>query len=457
MEAAARWESGFTELAPDIHAGKVSPVDLTTELLDRIDRYDGQLHSYVALDRDLALRAAAAAVKDVFFTTDLPTRLGSSIYADWQPPYESTATQRLRDAGAIIVGKLAATEGVYADHHPSIVPPLNPFGAEHWTGTSSSGSGVATTAGLCYGSLATDTGGSIRLPSACCGVVGIKPTWGRVSRHGVLPLAESLDHVGTMARTVADAATLLAAIAGADPADPTASRARVPNYLATMDAGIDGLTIGIDRSYVSRYATDEVVATIDAAIETLSGLGARFVDVVFPDVDAILRGWAIACAVEAAVAHTDTFPARRAEYGERLAALLDRGHRVAATDLARAMHDRRDFTGRVAAMFAPIDLLLVPALPVAGPTLAYMAGLGEDPEAILAIGPFTAPFDVCGYPTITLPCGTSAAGIPVGLQLAAKPFDEGVLVRAGHAYQQRTDWHRRRPALDALRPAEHAA
>ncbi|MDQ0470329.1 amidase [Labrys wisconsinensis] len=460
------WSAEFTALADGIRGGAVSPVALTELMLERIARHDGRLHAYAAVAPDQARAMAAAAeaeiragrwrgplhgipiaVKDVFYTTDIKTGLGSSIYADWQAPHESTATRRLREAGAVMLGKLTATEGVYADHHPTIAAPINPFGAGHWTGTSSSGSGVATTAGLCYGTLGSDTGGSIRLPSSCCGLTGIKPTWGRVSRHGVFPLAESLDHVGPMARSARDAAALLQAIAGSDPADPTAAPVAVPDYLAEIEGGVAGLIIGIDRPLLEAKASAEVLASIEEVVATLTRLGARFVDVRFPPVEPILRGWAVQCAVEAAMAHRDTYPARKGEYGQRLAALIERGRAFSGLELGEALKERRDFTGAVGLMFEAIDLFLVPGLPVAGPSLDYMASLGEDPAAILAIGPFTAPFDVCGYPTITVPCGASPLGIPVAFQLAGKPFAEALLCRAAHAYQGVTDWHRRRPAL----------
>jgi amidase len=460
------WSAEFTTLSRDIARGALSPVDLTELMLERIALHDGRLHSYVTVAADVARRSALEAaaeikagrwrgplhgipmaVKDVFYTTDIRTGLGSAIYQDWQAPYESTATARLRAAGVVMLGKLTATEGVYADHHPTIAPPINPFGAGHWTGTSSSGSGVAVTAGLAYATLGSDTGGSIRLPSSCCGLVGVKPTWGRVSRHGVFPLAESLDHVGPMARSAADAAALLAAIAGPDPADPTAVSIAAPDYLAEIEGGIAGLTVGIDWTFLQAKATSEVLDSIATVVTTLTRLGAHFVDVTFPETEAILRGWAVQCAVEAAIAHRDTYPARRAEYGPRLAALLDHGAAFTGIELGEALKSRRNFNGRVALMFEGIDLFLVPGLPVAGPTLDYMASLGEDPEAILAIGPFTAPFDVCGYPTLTTPCGASEAGIPIGFQFVGKPFAEANLCRAAHAYQSVTDWHLRRPAL----------
>lgn len=461
------WSAEFTQLGEGVRSGAVSSVALTELMLERISAHDGALHSYAAVAPDVALAAARKAdaeieagnwrgplhgiplaVKDAFVTADIATSFGSPVFAGQEVREESTATARLRAAGAVMLGKLTLTEGVYADHHPSITPPVNPFGAAHWTGTSSSGSGVAVTSGLAYGTLGTDTGGSIRLPSSCCGVIGIKPTWGRVSRHGVFPLANSLDHVGPMARSVADAAALLGAIAGPDAADPTAAQVPVDDYLAAaLSADVNGLTIGIDRAFIASRATDEVVASIEAAVEVMRGLGARFKDVSFPDPDLVLRGWAVQCAVECALAHEATYPARKAEYGERLSALLERGRAHTARDMAVALEDRREFNGCIARMFADIDVLMVPGLPVAGPSLEFMSSLGEDPAAILAIGPFTAPFDVCGYPTITMPCGESIKGIPVGFQFVGRPFAEALLCRAGGAYQTKTAFHRRRPTL----------
>jgi amidase len=460
------WASSFTALSAAIRAGDLSPVLLTELMLDRIARYDHRLHSYAAVTADQALASATVAaaeiaagqwrgplhgvpiaVKDIVYTPDMPSSFGSPIYRDWTPPYESTVTRRLRAAGAVLLGKLALTEGVYADHHPTVTPPVNPFGSAHWTGTSSSGSGVATTAGLCWASLGSDTGGSIRLPAACCGLVGIKPSWGRVSRHGVFPLAESMDQVGPMARSVADAAALLGVIAGPDEADPTAAPVAVPDYLAACAAGIGGLTIGIDGGLIGARADAAVAASIAAVAAELGAAGAKLVDVTLPPLDDVLLAWATQCAAEAAIAHRPTFPARAGEYGPRMAALLRRGAAMGATELADALRLRRQFTGAMARIFDGIDLMLIPALPVAGPSLDYMAALGPDPAGILAIGPFTGPFNLCGYPTITLPCGVSDQGIPIGCQLVGKPFAEAMLVAAGQAYQNRTDWHLRRPEL----------
>lgn len=460
------WAESIVDLAPRIRNGEVSPVLLTETMLDRIALYDGRLNSFatVAGERALShakkaeaeiraeqwrgpLHGVPIALKDVFYTPGIRTGLGSSIYADWTAPYEATVVTRLEAAGAVMLGKLTCTEGVYAEHHPTIAEPINPFGAAYWTGNSSSGSGVAVTSGLTYASLGTDTGGSIRLPSSCCGVVGIKPTWGRVSRHGVFPLADSLDHVGPMARTADDAALVLGLIAGPDPADPTAAPALVPDYLADIGAGVAGLTVAVDRRFIASRSTPGVVDSIERVLDVAGRLGARLVDIRFPETETILRGWAVECAIEAALAHRATYPSRKAEYGPRLSALLDRGRAYSGEHLAEAQKARRLFNGEMARLFTDFDLLVVPALPIGGPSLSYMDSLGEDPAAILAIGPFTAPFDVCGYPTITLPCGANEAGVPVGFQFVARPFREDLLCRAGHAYQAATGWHLMRPAL----------
>ncbi|MFD0391227.1 amidase family protein [Tistrella bauzanensis] len=222
-------------------------------------------------------------------------------------------------------------------------------------------------------------------------MTGIKPTWGRVSRAGALALAPSLDHVGPMARSVADAVAMLGVIAGPDPLDPTAARDAVPDYAAEIARPVRGLAIGIDWRLLRARADDAVLASIDHVIDVMTGLGARMVDVRLPEIDPVLEGWAVQCAVEAAIVHRDDWATRPDDFGPRLAALIDRGHHHTAFELALAQDRRRTFTGAMEAVYDACDVLLVPGLPVAGPTLDYMAGLGEDPAAILAIGPFTAP------------------------------------------------------------------
>src|ERR1700682_2289333 len=267
----------LVEIGQRIQKRELSPVEATQAQLDRIARLDGQLKSYAYVMASSALEQAHAAereigsgkvrgplhgvpiaVKDLCWTKDAPTAAGMRIYRDNRPTQDATVVARLKEAGAVILGKLQLTEGAYADHHPDIDPPRNPWDATLWPGASSSGSGVATAAGLCYGSLGSDTGGSIRFPSAANSVTGVKPTWGRVSRHGIFPLAESLDHIGPMARSAADAAAVLGIIAGTDANDPTSLLAPVPDYLAEIGGGLRGVRIGIDATFNAGGVEDVV-------------------------------------------------------------------------------------------------------------------------------------------------------------------------------------------------------
>ncbi len=260
--------ASLLEVSAAIQSRKVSPLELARSMLDRIAKIDASLRSYALITNELALAQAAAAekeiaagryrgplhgvpiaVKDICDTAGVVTAAGMTIHADNVPDHDATVVRRLRDAGAVLLGKLQNTEGAFVNHHPRITPPRNPWNADYYAGASSSGSGVATAAGLCFGSLGSDTGGSIRFPCAANGITGLKPTWGRVSRHGVFALAESLDHIGPMARSAADAGAILGVIAGHDAKDPTSMVAAVPDYLTEIDAGIGGARIGIDASY----------------------------------------------------------------------------------------------------------------------------------------------------------------------------------------------------------------
>jgi amidase len=345
----------------------------------------------------------------------------------------------------VLLGKLQMTEGALSTHHPSIDPPVNPWSASHWTGVSSSGSGVAVAAGLCYGALGTDTLGSIRFPSTMNGVTGLKPTWGRVSRAGVFALAESMDHIGPMARSAADAAALLSAIAGADPDDPTASHAPAQDYLAEITRGVRGVRIGVDRRLLHACADSVMARVTEEAAQSFADLGAGIIEVDCPSLDEITRDALELCVAEAAVAHDATYPARAAEYGPSLARMLDWGRQVDGATLVRIQQRRAAFTGRMQALFGDIDLLLWPAMNEAAPTNATLAQRASDLEARYARIRFTAPLDMSGNPALTLPGGMSVENVPVGFQIIGRHFEEAQLLRAGHAFQQVTEWHKRRP------------
>jgi amidase len=368
-----------------------------------------------------------------------------AIHRDYCPAADATAVRRLRDAGAVLLGKLQLTEGAYSDHHPSVTPPKNPWNADYWPGISSSGPGAATAAGLCYGAIASDTGGSIRWPSAANGLTGLKPSWGRVSRYGVFELAATLDHVGPMTRSAADAGAMLRAVAGSDPNDPTAVLDPVPDSLAVVGQGVQGLRIGVDTAWNGDDVDAATQAVLSEATEVFRTLGAEIVDVRFPDVTQAIADWAPNCAVEAAVAHAATYPARKDEYGAVLAAVIEAGRALSGVDYQKILLRRLDLRGRVAALLGTIDLLMTPVHPFAPPTLAMIRTLGEQPELISKLQRYTCPFDMTGNPTITLPGGFSAAGLPIGFQLVAADLDEATLVRAGVAFQAVTSWHRRHP------------
>lgn len=464
MSKALHFET-LTRISELIRTRQISSVEVTQAMLERIASLDGKYRSYTTVLADRAMSRAATAdvetakniwrgplhgvpiaVKDLCFTEFGRTTGGTMIHKNWTPGHNATVVDRLEQGGAVILGKLKMTEGAYTSHHPDDPSPLNPWNLDHWVGSSSTGSGVATAAGLCYGALGSDTGGSIRFPSATCGLTGIKPTWGRVSRYGVFALAASLDHVGPMTRSAADAAAILGAVAGADPNDPTALQAPVPNYLAEANHGIRGVTIGIDRSYNGEGIDPEVVAAVEAAERVLAELGAKIREIAFPTTAKLLPGWIPFCSIETAIAHKETYPARAAEYGPALAQLIDQGRSLTGIELGEIYHERLDFAGRLAAQFQDVDLLLMPTMPMPVPNLARMAEYGADPNVLLKILRFTAPFDFSGSPTITLPNGIDRLGIPLSMQLIGRHLSEDLLCRAGCAFQQVTDWHARRPA-----------
>jgi amidase len=453
------------EVARRLKARKLSSVELTGAMLDRIGEIDPRLKSYATLTAERALADAARldaeaaagstrgplhgvpiAVKDLCNTEGVATAAGMAIHRANVPSADATVVTRLKEAGAVILGKLQMTEGAYGAHHPAIPAPLNPWNAAYWTGSSSSGSGAATAAGLCFASLGSDTGGSIRFPSTMNGLTGLKPTWGRVSRAGVFPLAESLDHVGPMTRSALDAAIVLGVIAGADPADPTAVGLPVPGYAAGIDAGVRGKRIGLATNMHGIDA--DAQRALEGAASAFRTAGASVVDVRLPaNFDQGSRDWVPLCAVEAAVAHEGTYPSRAGEYGPVLSGLLDQGLRLSATDLAKMQLRRAALTGELNKLLASVDLLLMPVMGRAVWSTDTLQAAGRDPETVASRLRYTAPFDLSGHPTLTLPGGMTADGVPVGFQIVARAFGEEAILAAGHAYQQQTDWHLMRPPL----------
>jgi amidase len=453
------------EVARRLKARKLSSLEATQAILDRIDKLEPRLKAYATVTRERALADATArdaesaggksrgplhgvpiAVKDLCNTEGVPTAAGMAIHRTNVPTRDATVVARLKQAGAVILGKLQMTEGAFGAHHPSIPAPLNPWNASYWTGSSSSGSGAATAAGMCFGSLGSDTGGSIRFPSTMNGLSGMKPTWGRVSRAGVFALARSLDHIGPMTRSALDAAIMLGVIAGADPDDPTAVPLAVPDYAGSIGAGVRGKRVGVATNMTDLDGDSR--RALDGAVQALRAAGATIVDVALPaDFEQGSRDWVALCAVETALAHEATYPSRAAEYGPVLAGLIEMGRRLSGLEIARLQARRAAQTGGLNKLLASIDLLLMPVMGRAVWSLETLAAGGRDPDSVAARLRYTAPFDLSGHPTLTLPGGMTYDGVPTGFQIVGRAFDEASILAAGHTYQQATDWHLKRPPV----------
>lgn len=478
VDANALHYLSLRDVARLIESREVSPVELTQLMLDRIDTLDSRLHSYATVMRDQALSAARraeheiaagnyrgplhgvpVAVKDLCYTQGVRTMGGLQVKRDFVPSFDATVVSRLEQAGAVLLGKLSLTEGAMAGYHRDFDIPVNPWGDTWWAGVSSSGSGVATAAGLCFAALGTDTGGSIRFPSMANGIVGLKPTYGRVSRHGVLPLAESLDHVGPMARSVADAAIVLEAIAGFDANDATSLRAPVPNLREQLERGVTGLRIGFDRAYALDGVDRGLARAIEAAAAELQRLGAEIVNVQIPELSEVLATWPVICRAEAAEAHRADYPSRANEYGEYFREFLAMGASVDAATLANARAVRREFSARFRDVLSTVDAVLSPAAgaPFEMPRdvqyqslTAWSAEFARRTQRLGATKPITAftfPHPLAGTPALALPCGVSDSGIPYTMQLAGSPLSEAMLCRIGQTYENATGWHHLRPPV----------
>jgi amidase len=456
-------QHSLVEIGAMIAARQVSPVEVAEGQLARIEAFEPRLHAFVRVTADRAiadarrtegeimagrsrgpLHGVPIGLKDLIDTAGIATEAGTKVMAGRVPARDATVAARLAEAGTVLLGKLAMTEGAFSEHRPEREEPRNPWSRDHWTGVSSSGSGVAVAAGLAFGALGSDTGGSIRFPSSACGITGLKPGWGRVSRAGVFPLAPSLDHVGPMARSAADCAALFDVIAGADPADPTSLDP--PPSSRTAEAK----TIGVDRPILASI-DPQIAAVLEQALDSFVALGLKVREISLPPLEPFARGWAATTSVEAALAHKEMFDAAPEEYGPAMATIIGLGRSLPATDYAALHLARLEFVGAMALLHRDVDMALVPALPMPTPTLAMLAMGGNDPEVVAAMLRFTAAFNYSGQPCLTLPGGFDKAGMPIGFQLVGPQFSEVRLLRAGTAFQQATDWHRMPPLEEPAR------
>ncbi len=458
----------LTALAAQLRSRELSPVDITETMLARVTALDPTLLSYVGMmadsarqeartaEREIAagnyrgpLHGVPLAVKDLCDAKGVQTSAGMPRVRGKIPPAtkDATVVARLRAAGAVILGKLQLTEGAVAHHHPDITPPINPHNPAYWSGASSSGTGVAVAAGLCFGGLGSDTGGSIRFPSYANGITGLKPTWGRVSRAGVFALSWSLDHIGPMARSAADCAVMLNALAGADDDDPTALRAPVPDYSYKLDGDLRGLRVGLVEQLGGPEVDAANITAMRECLAVLKAAGATLVPVSFPDTAPALTAWTPLCTAEVAAYHAANYPSRAAEYGPGLAGLLDTGIATSGIDYALAHDVRQIFRGQLARLFAGVDVVIAPAFQRQNLTLQDFATFGSGADDWSNLLRYTAPFDLSGTPTLSLPAGLNNDGAPFGFQLVAGDLQEALLLRAGHAWQCATAHHRLHPRL----------
>jgi aspartyl-tRNA(Asn)/glutamyl-tRNA(Gln) amidotransferase subunit A len=462
----------MTELARLIAGREVSPVEVVQAYLDRIAALDGRLRSYITVMADSALaqaKAAEAAVmsggelgplhgvpvglKDLFCTRGVKTTGGSRILADWVPEEDATVVARLTAAGAIVLGKLNMHEFAYGPEglNPHYGTPWNPWdaAAHRICGGSSSGSAAAVAAGLCPGALGSDTGGSIRIPSALCALSGIKPTYGRVSRAGVLPLAWSLDHVGPMCRTAADCALMLGAMAGYDPRDPSASVLPVPDYQAALTGQVKGLRVGLLRKFFLQSAGAAQREAVEQAARTLEGLGAAIQEVNLDAVEWAAGASYAVISAESYAYHEAWLKSRGGEYGADVRQRLLVGAFVTGAEYLKGQRLRALIRSEVDRALSRLDVLLAPTTPVAATLVGQdEVDIGGQQQPVRpALIRYTRPFNLTGHPAASIPCGFTSRGLPIGLQIIGRPFDEATVLRAADAYQRATDWHTRRPPV----------
>jgi aspartyl-tRNA(Asn)/glutamyl-tRNA(Gln) amidotransferase subunit A len=468
MEASELCYTSLRSLATLIQRQEVSPVEATKAVVDRIEKYDRQLNSFITLLSDGALAQARAAeqeihdghyrgplhgipiaVKDLYYTKGIRTTAGSKILSDFIPAYDATVIARLREAGAILIGKLNMHEFARgATNASSLIGACNnPWDTLRVPGGSSGGSGAAVAAGLCYGSLGSDTGGSIRIPAAFCGIVGLKPTYGRVSRYGVFPLSWSLDHVGPMTRTVTDAALMLQVIAGHDRYDPTTRTAVVPDYSAALTGDIEGARLGIPQEFYFEQLDAEVGESVRAAIQTLERAGAHVEEVSLPLSKYAAAAGRIISLTESAEIHEKFLRTRCADYSPDVRAGFLAGQLILGKHYMKAQRLRSLIRQEIAAALRRVDALVTPTVPIPAPRIGHATvEIGQETIDIMsALSRLTRPANLAGFPAISVPCGFTQGGLPVGLQLTGRPFAEATILQLAYAYEQETTWHQRQP------------
>lgn len=445
------------EAADALRKRQFSSVELTTAALGRIGRLNPALRAFITVTAEAALKKAAQAdeelargrdrgplhgipmaVKDLFFTRGVRTTAGSLLYRDFVPDHDAAVVERLERAGAVMMGKLNMHELAYGitSENPHFGAVRNPWNVEHSPGGSSGGSGAAVAAGMVYAAMGSDTGGSIRIPASFCGTVGLKPTYGRVSRYGAFPLAWSLDHMGPLARSVRDAAMVFDAIAGHDRRDPASSRRRQVETAPEPGCSIRGLRIGFPQNFFFERLDADVESSVRGALARAESLGAVVVPVRLPDMEAVAAVGRVILLCEAS-AMMEPHLRNRGQFGADVLALLDQGRLVAATDYIQAQRLRKKMQREFAAVWRDVDCLIAPATPTAAPRVGEnkvrLGGREEDVRILTTR--LVRGFNVLGLPSLAMPCGLTAAGLPVGLQIVGPAMEEALVLRVGAAME----------------------
>jgi aspartyl-tRNA(Asn)/glutamyl-tRNA(Gln) amidotransferase subunit A len=460
----------LTAVANAIAEKRFSSREVTQSCLNRIARYEPGLNAFMSIEAEEALKAADAADaafaagnssgplhgvplahKDMYYEAGKVVTCGSIIRKNWVATTTSTALQRLKDAGTIRTGSLHMAEFAYGPtgHNAHYGAVHNPWGFDHITGGSSSGSGAAVAARLTFAALGSDTGGSVRMPAHFCGVTGLKTTVGRVSRAGAMPLSQSLDTVGPLARTAEDCALLLDLMAGADPADPTAIGGDVPNYMAGLHLSLKKMTIGVPKSFYVDDLDADVARALDETLAVFKKEGARVVEVDLPDQRQLTSASQLVLAVEAAAFHNVWMIERPQDYSPQVLMRLQNGLAVPAITYLEVMRWRGQALAEHLAATNGIDAVLAPIAPVPAPTIAESdVGGAPGAEAVIQnLTRFTRPINYLGLPALAIPSGFSRKGLPIGLQLVGRPFDEATILRIGANFQRATDFHDKIPAM----------
>ena len=443
-------------LSRELLARHLSPVEVVRALLGRIEA--DETNSFITVTAERALEKASlaereilagrhrgplhgvpVALKDIIYTRGVRTTMGSALYSGHVPDHSATAARKLEEAGSVLIGKTNTHEVAYGPtgDRSYFGPTLNPHDARRITGGSSGGSGAAVAANLCYGALGSDTGGSIRIPAALCGTVGMKPTFGRVSKSGVFPLSWSLDHVGPITRTVKDNALMLNVLAGHDPEDPYSVDHPAEDFTRDLQRGLRGAGIGFPTSFYFDHVDEEVGARVREAVEVFRSLGALVREVEIPNLVDTLHAQRLILAAEAYAVHQERLENEPEKIGEEVSERLMDGERPRAYRYANARRRGMLATEEFDHALHGVDVLLTPTLPITAPEIGQReVRIGDYEESVRsALTRFTGPTDLTGHPSLSIPCGTTS-GLPVGLQLIGRHFDEAALYRFGHAYEE---------------------